>query len=455
MKIIGLMPNKKEEKELKRVIVDITLLNNYTELFQNFKEENYDVLLIWAEEIRKDILLELISRALEIKEDILIYVLNDKGDMPLVAGAISAGARDYVMKPYDLNKLFLQINRDKNNLKKLKKEKNYDIILGSTKEMIELYKRIGKFSLNKEALFINGEEGSGKELLAKTIHNFNKENNGDFFVVNGNIGNYIDRVLFGEEIYLDNILLEIKKGYFEKAHKGTILIKDFTNLTLETQSRILDFINTGFYKRISGKENLTSDLRLIFSSINNVEEAAEEGKIHEELWEKIRKNTLYIPPLRERKDDIPELIEYFINLFNEELKLNICGIENSALNKMLKYNFPENVKELRAVIKGAMALVRKDYISLEDLPASVIGSKISKRYGAAHDWVLADWIEGEIYYLNNSEEVDYYDKIISRVERELIRQVLEKTKGRKVESAELLGITRTTLRTKMNNYGLD
>jgi DNA-binding NtrC family response regulator len=103
MKIIGLMPNKKEEKELKRVIDDITLLNNYTDLFQNFKEENYDVLLIWAEEIRKDILLELISRALEIKEDILIYVLNDKGDMPLVAGAISAGAIDYILKPYDLN----------------------------------------------------------------------------------------------------------------------------------------------------------------------------------------------------------------------------------------------------------------------------------------------------------------------------------------------------------------
>lgn len=116
MKIIGLMPNKKEEKELKRVIDDITLLNNYTDLFQNFKEENYDVLLIWAEEIRKDILLELISRALEIKEEILIYVLSDKGDMPIVAGAILAGAIDYILKPYDLNKLFLQINRDKNNV---------------------------------------------------------------------------------------------------------------------------------------------------------------------------------------------------------------------------------------------------------------------------------------------------------------------------------------------------
>ena len=116
--------------------------------------------------------------------------------------------------------------------------------------MIELYKNIGKFSLNKEALFINGEEGSGKELLAKTIHNFDKKNKGDFFLVNGNIGNYIDRVLFGEEVYVDNILLEIKHGYFEKANKGTILIKDFTNLSLDTQSRILDFINTDFYKNL-------------------------------------------------------------------------------------------------------------------------------------------------------------------------------------------------------------
>jgi len=137
------------------------------------------------------------------------------------------------------------------------------------------------------------------------------------------------------------------------------------------------------------------------------------------------------------------------------LKLNIKGIDKLALNKIMKYNFPNNIKELKSVIKASMALARNEYIVVEDLPAQVIGTKISKRYGAVHDWVLADWIEGELDMLEKTNEGEYYDSLITRVERELIRQVLERAKGKKVEAAELLGITRTTLRTKMNSYGLD
>ena len=455
MKIIGLMPNRREEKEIKRVIEDITLLDNYTELFENLKEGSYDALLLWADEIKEELLMEFITRTLEIDRDMLVYVMGEKIKLNLVAGVMACGAKDYILKPYDIQKLVVTIEREKNNLKSSVKPKNYDIMLGSSKEMIELFKNIGKYSLDNEPIFVNGEEGTGKELLAKILHEFKKKNSGDVFVINGSIGSYVDKVLFGEEIYSDTSLLEVKKGYLEKAEKGTILIKDLTNLTLETQSKILEFINTGFYKRVNGKEKLHGNVRLIFSSDLNVEESVEEGKIYEELWEKIKKSSLYIPPLRERKDDIPELIEYFIDIFNQELKLNIRGIENSALNKIMKYNFPQNVKELRTIIKSSLALARKEYISLEDLPATVIGSKISKRYGAVHDWVLADWIEGELDFLEKQDEGDYYDGIISRVERELIRQVLEKTKGKKVEAAELLGITRTTLRTKMNSYGLD
>lgn len=455
MKIIGLMPNRREEKEIKRVIDHITLLDNYTDLFENLKEGSFDVLLLWADEIKDELLMEFITRALQIDKDLLIYVLGEKIKLNLLAGVMACGAKDYILKPYDIQKLIVTIERDKNNLKSAANPKNYDIMLGSSKEMIELFKNIGKFSLNNEPIFINGEAGTGKELLAKILHEFNKKNIGEFYVINGNIGAYVDKVLFGEEIYSDSVLLEVKKGYLEKSEKGAVLIKDFTNLTLETQSKILEFINTGFYKRVNGKEKLLGNVRLIFSSDLNVEESVEEGKIHEELWEKINNCSLYIPPLRERKDDIPELIQYFIEVFNHELKLNIKGIENSALSKIMKYNFPLNVKELRTIIKSSLALARKEYISLEDLPATVIGSKISKRYGAVHDWVLADWIEGELDFFEKQDEGDYYDGIISRVERELIRQVLEKTNGKKVETAELLGITRTTLRTKMNSYGLD
>ena len=457
MKILGLLPNKREEKEIRRVIENITLLDNYTELFEKLKSDYFDILLLWTDEIKEELLLELILRTKEINKELLVYVLGEKASIQLVAGSISAGAKDYILKPYDVQKLIFTLERDlkKNQIKSSEKKINYDIMLGSTKEMVDLYKNIGRFSLNNETVFINGENGTGKELLAKILHGFNKKEIGEFLVIHGNINELADKVIFGEEIYDGNKLLEVKPSSLEKASNGTILIKEVENLSLETQIKLLEFIETGSFIRINGKEKLSSKARIICSSSKNLEELVEENNFYEGLWDKIEKNTLYIPPLREKKDDLPELIEYFIDNFNDELKLNIKGIDKLALNKIMKYNFPNNIKELKSVIKASMALARNEYIVVEDLPAQVIGTKISKRYGAVHDWVLADWIEGELDMLEKTNEGEYYDSLISRVERELIRQVLERTKGKKVEAAELLGITRTTLRTKMNSYGLD
>ena len=457
MKILGLLPNKREEKEIRRVIENITLLDNYTELFEKLKSDYFNILLLWTDEIKEELLLELIFRAKEINKELLVYVLGEKASIQLVAGSISAGAKDYILKPYDVQKLIFTLERDlkKNQIKSSGKKINYDIMLGSTKEMVDLYKNIGRFSLSNETVFINGENGTGKELLAKILHEFNKKEIGEFLVIHGNINELADKVIFGEEIYDGNKLLEVKQSSLEKASNGTILIKEVENLSLETQIKLLEFIETGNFVRINGKEKVNSKMRIICSSSKNLEEMVEENRFYEGLWDKIEKNTLYIPPLREKKDDLPELIEYFIDIFNDELKLNIKGVDKLALNKIMKYNFPNNIKELKSVIKASMALARNEYIIVEDLPAQVIGTKISKRYGAVHDWVLADWIEGELDMLEKTNEGEYYDSLISRVERELIRQVLERTKGKKVEAAELLGITRTTLRTKMNSYGLD
>ena len=457
MKILGLLPNKREEKEIRRVIENITLLDNYTELFEKLKSDYFNILLLWTDEIKEELLLELIFRAKEINKELLVYVLGEKASIQLVAGSISAGAKDYILKPYDVQKLIFTLERDlkKNQIKSSGKKINYDIMLGSTKEMVDLYKNIGRFSLSNETVFTNGENGTGKELLAKILHEFNKKEIGEFLVIHGNINELADKVIFGEEIYDGNKLLEVKQSSLEKASNGTILIKEVENLSLETQIKLLEFIETGNFVRINGKEKVNSKTRIICSSSKNLEEMVEENRFYEGLWDKIEKNTLYIPPLREKKDDLPELIEYFIDIFNDELKLNIKGVDKLALNKIMKYNFPNNIKELKSVIKASMALARNEYIIVEDLPAQVIGTKISKRYGAVHDWVLADWIEGELDMLEKTNEGEYYDSLISRVERELIRQVLERTKGKKVEAAELLGITRTTLRTKMNSYGLD
>lgn len=456
MKILGILPSKKEEKELRRVIDNITLLDNYTELFENIKSDYFEIVLLWADELKEELIFEIIHRIKEINNELLIYVLGEKTQISLVAGVMSAGAKDYIQKPYDIQKIILNIRRDlqKNQTKSSEKKFNHDIMLGSTKEMVELYKNIGKLSLNNEPVLINGENGTGKELLANILHNFNKKKQGEFVVVHACINDLAQKLIFGEETYSPNFQ-EFKASFLEKAQQGTLLIKEVDNLDLESQIKLFELLETGLFKRVNGKKKIESTARIICSSSKNIEELVEAGIFYEALWDRISKNTLYMPPLREKKDDIPQLIDSFIDNFNYELKLNIKGIDNLALKKIMKYNFPDNIKELKTTIKAAMALARKDYILVEDLPAQVIGTKISKRYGVVHDWVLADWIEGELDILENSNEGEYYDNVISRIERELIRQVLERTKGKKVEAAELLGITRTTLRTKMNSYGLD
>ena len=457
MKILGLLPNKREEKEITKVIDSITFIYNYSEISNYLREEKPDVILFWNFEINEELMVEIIQRIKTVSQKSLIYVLGEKGTINLVAGAIWAGAKDYILKPYDLNKILYTIERDFEKIQRNSSEtkKIYDIMLGSTKEMIEIYKSIGHFSKTMNPILVSGESGTGKELFSKIVHNFNKKENGEFFVINGEISDFVDKLIFGEEVYHNNILIELKKSYLEKAHKGTILIKKVENLKLETQIKLLDFLETGIFNRINGKENLTRDVRIIFSSNKNLDELLEGNFIYEGLLEKVKNNMLYLPPLRERKDDIPELVSFFIDYFNEELKLNIKGIDKLALGKIMKYHFPNNIKELKSVIKSSLALSRENYILVEDLPAQVIGTKISKRYGQVHDWILADWVEGEIEILEKTDKNNYYDNLISRVERELIRQVLEKTNGKKVESAELLGITRTTLRTKMNTFGLE
>src|SRR3712207_3765238 len=157
---------------------------------------------------------------------------------------------------------------------------------------------------------------------------------------------------------------------------------------------------------------------------------------------------------RARKNDIPFIADHYIMECNVELNTNIRGISRPALKKIMRYDWPGNINELKNAIKSAMTLCRGTSILLEDLPSSVLGEKVMTKTGLG-ELSLKEWIRQEIQYYKNENSQDYYGQIISKVEKELISQILEMTNGKKVETAEILGITRNTLRTKMNNYGLE
>ena len=209
------------------------------------------------------------------------------------------------------------------------------------------------------------------------------------------------------------------------------------------------------FRSMGGSEPIKIDVRIIATTSENLEELIGKKLFIDELYNKLKILEINIPPLRERKDDIPFIIDHYLAVCNNELHKNIKGVSKPAMKKIMRYDWPGNINELKNAIKSSTALCRGNSILVEELPSNVVGNKLNKRNGNNQIWVLTDWIEGELYSLKDNTQNNCYGIIVSKVEKELIRQVLELTNGKKVETAELLGITRNTLRTKMNNYNLE
>lgn len=458
------MLSKKEEDELSgKFQDDIGFIDNFSDVFEEVKNNKPDVIVLEGDELSYEKLLEVIERIINFHKKAIIFVVGERSNMKIVAGSIKAGAYDYILKPFDPDTLVKRVEKAVKDLK-LKAEKiEYnqedldEVLIGNTKEMVDIYKIIGKVSDTNVPILISGENGSGKELVAKSIHNFSDRQEMAFVTVNCATlhGDILEKKFFGYEIETYEISSTVQQGYLELANNGTLFLKEIGELNLDMQAKLLSVLQVGEFSRIGGSHILKAEVRIIASSSKNLEELVNEGKFREDLYHKLKVVGIDVPPVRERKDDIPILVDSFIKRFNEENAQNIKGISKPALKKILKYEWPGNIRELKNTIKSSMALCRGNSILVEDLPAAVIGAKISKRHGDIQDWVLADWVEGEIEILKQSNQKNYYGNIISRVERELIRQVLESTNGKKVETAEILGITRNTLRTKMNNYGLE
>ncbi|MGL4425175.1 MAG: sigma 54-interacting transcriptional regulator, partial [Cetobacterium sp.] len=267
--------------------------------------------------------------------------------------------------------------------------------------------------------------------------------------------NLLERKLFGYEkgAFEGAVFLQI--GDLEKANGGTLHLGNIESLSLDMQSKILYLLQEGEFFRMGGSEPIEMDIRIVATTSENLEELINKKMFIDELYNKLKILEINIPPLRDRKDDIPFIIDQYLSGCNLELHKTVKGVSKPAMKKIMRYDWPGNVNELKNAVKSAVALCRGSSILVEELPGNVTGNKISKRKGDNQSWVLTDWIEGELLGLKNNKQNNYYGIIISKVEKELIRQVLEITSGKKVETAELLGITRNTLRTKMNNYGLE
>lgn len=441
---------------------EIRVIDNVTQFIDAVKEKKYECILIEEMQLPSETLINIIKKVEEFQKRAVIIILGQSSNLKVVAGSIKAGAYDYILKPITNEELIKILEKSVKDYKllaeRVDKNKNTgDKLIGQTKEIVEVYKKIGKVAINKVPVLVTGEKGTGKGSVAMAIHQFSDASKKPFITINCTSfqNSLLERRLFGYEKGAFEGAVFSQAGDLEKANSGTLHLGNIEFLNLDIQSKILYLLQEKEFFRMGGAEPIKTDIRIIATTSSNLEEAIENGTFIEELYLKLKILEINIPPLRERKDDIPFIIDKYLQDCNIELHKSVKGVSKPALKKIMRYDWPGNVNELKNAIKSAVALCRGTSILVEDLPNDVLGNKVVKRKGDMQNWILGDWIEGEISSYQNSGKTAYYTHIISKVEKELIRQVLEITSGKRVETAELLGITRNTLRTKMGNYELD
>lgn len=372
-----------------------------------------------------------------------VILITAYGTIESAVSAMKEGAFDYITKPVSRDELRLTIEkaltmqrlvRENRELRaEIKDRYNFGNIIGTSGKMRALLELAGRVSQSDATVLITGESGTGKELLARGIHHNSRRADGPFVAVNCAAipETLIESELFGHMKGSFTNAVRDKEGRFEQADGGTIFLDEIAELRTDLQAKLLRVLQQREVDRIGGTEPIPVNVRVIAATNRNIERSVNEGSFREDLYYRLSVITLHMPPLRERKEDIPLLAAHFLRKFDPTGRV---GIEQEAMDMLTSYGWPGNVRELENVIERASVLRRGDTITASELPEKLT----KKRHG----------VDGII--LNLPEE----GLSLEGLEKELIIKALEKFNGNQTRAADYLGISRPTLIYRMEKYGL-
>ncbi len=428
---------------------DVFLAKDAEESFLQIKENSPDVILL-------DIILpdldglKVLEKIKQNEPDIVVIMITATNTAKTAVEAMKLGAYHYVTKPFDNDELRLIISRSLSE-KALKQElifrreemdKSFDFgnILGKSKGMKDIFKMVKQIADSKSTVLIMGESGTGKELISRAIHYNSNRKNYPFVTINCAAipETLIESELFGHEKGAFTNAIEKKLGRFEVAHQGTLFLDEIGELSLTTQAKILRFLEEKEFNRVGGSKTIKVDVRLITATNKDLNQMIKKGSFREDLYYRINVVPILIPPLRERKEDIPILIDHFINKFSVENNKNVKGINKDALEFLMQYEWPGNVRELENLIERVIALTSNEYIPANELPYSF--KNIPKING-----LKESVLDGKVSFLQAEEEF----------EKEVILDALKRTNYIQSHAAEILGISRRILKYKMDKLGIN
>lgn len=388
--------------------------------------------------------LEVLETVKEINPEISFVILTAYGTIENAVKAMRLGAFDYISKPVDLDELDLLLERiiENKNLKseilllknQLKEKFKIDSFISQSPKMEEVLSIAARSAGSKATVLITGESGTGKEVLAKAIHYASSRKDKPFVAVNipALPETLLESELFGHEKGAFTGADKAKKGRFELADGGTIFLDEIGDIPLNLQVKLLRVLQEHQIERVGSVENINIDVRIIAATHQNLEQKIKDGSFREDLYYRLNIVSLYLPPLRERKEDILPLIDHFVEKYSKENNKKKLSLSKEAVDLLIKYNFPGNVRELENAIERAVVLCRSDVITVNDLPNVIKGFKAEKEMVTNENTSLIEQVEA--------------------LEKKLIFDALSKTNGNQSQAGRMLGLTERNLRYKMQKY---
>ena len=391
-------------------------------------------------------------------EDVIVVMITAYADADSAVKALKAGAEDYVGKPFDLDEIqhileqcFLKkrLRREVDLFRREQRKKySYDNLIGNSLQIIEVFKLI-KVCAETDAkiVLILGESGTGKQLVARAIH-FHSARSEEPFVETNCAAipeHLLENELFGHEKGAFTDAKQAFKGFFEAADGGTVFLDEIGDMPLSMQAKILKVLETSTFRRLGGKHDIAVDVRIIAATNQDMLDLVEQKKFRKDLFYRLNVMTIVIPPLRERKEDIEPLANYFIQRLNEEYGKNIASIDSEAMKCLVRYDWPGNVRELRNAVERAMMLVDGNVLTSRYFSSEIISHAAEEP--ADQGSVTAVHPNGRISLPPEGISLDH-------VEKELIRQALKRYQGNQTRAARCLGMSRDTLRYRIKKYGI-
>ncbi|HXU79388.1 MAG TPA: sigma-54 dependent transcriptional regulator [Methylomirabilota bacterium] len=414
--------------------------------------------------------LETLRRIRQVDPKLLVILMTGYGTTQTTIEAMKLGAFDYLVKPFDVPKLrdivsnALKAARDMRQVvsyQPLLESEDYELgFVGGAAAMQQVFKLIGQLAASDATALITGESGTGKELVARAIYHHSNRNQQPFLAVNCAAipEQLLESELFGHERGAFTGAANQRIGRFEQCNHGTLFLDEIGDMTPATQTKILRVLQSGTFERVGGNTPIQVDVRIIAATNRDLEKAVASRQFREDLFYRLNVVRIHIPPLRDRREDIVLLVNYFLKKFGKEQQHAPKSIAPSAIKTLEKYHWPGNVRELENVIRRALVVAKGDAILISDLAGEVIGQPAGTGARVSAGTPPSEAGVSEITSLARQlfqwARRDPKLKVIPSIERELVIQALKETNGNQVHAAKLLGITRATLRKRVEKFGI-